>query len=103
MSRIHDEMLNAIRDVESANRALKAVIAAPGVSLSSQRAKDARKKLKEAKAAHKEVQARFDAYIAEEKRKTDAWVKSVDASIAKAKASRKGGRSKKGTRRTRRR
>lgn len=96
------DIINAIRDVEAADRALKAVIAAPGVSLSSQRAKDARKKLKEAKARHKEVKAKFDAYIAEEKRQTDAWIKNVDESLAKAKKAKtkKGGR--RGSRRTRR-
>ena len=98
-------MINAIRDVEDANRALKAVIAAPGVSLSSERAKAARKKLKEAKARHKEVKAKFDAYIAEERRINDAWMKNVDESLAKAKkaktAKKKGGR--RSARRTRRR
>lgn len=96
------DIINAIRDVEAADRALKAVIAAPGVSLSSQWAKDARKKLKEAKARHKEVKAKFDAYIAEEKRQTDAWIKNVDESLAKAKKAKtkKGGR--RGSRRTRR-
>lgn len=98
-------MINAIRDLGDAQRALRAVIAAPGVSLSSQRAKDARKKVKEAKAAHKEIKAKFDAEVAEGRRQLDADIKRLDEVLGKAKKAKtaKGGRPKKGTRRTRRR
>jgi hypothetical protein len=100
-------LLDASTELWDAERELRAIIAAPGVSLSSQRAKDARKKVKEAKAAYKAARAAHD----EEKRKSDASFKllseSVDRALAaqkkKGKTAKKGGRSKKGTRRTRRR
>jgi thymidylate synthase len=101
----YDKLLNAIRDVERADREMKAVIYAPGVSLSSERAKAARKTLREAKAAHKEAKKEFDVYIAEEKKKTDAYIKVLDESLGKAKKATKTAKAKKGgrSRKTRRR
>lgn len=102
MSNAPQKLIDAIRDLEQADREMKAVFSAPAVSLSSERAKAARKKLREAKAAHKEAKKEFDAYNAAEKKKLDAYIKMLDESLAKGKKSRKGGR-KTRSRRTRRR
>jgi cbb3-type cytochrome oxidase cytochrome c subunit len=103
MSNAPQKLIDAIRDVEQADREMKAVIYAPGVSLSSERAKAARKKLKEAKAAQKEAKKEFDAYNAAEKKKLDSYIKMLDESLAKGKKAAKTAKAKKGGRRTRRR
>jgi hypothetical protein len=87
MPDLYDKLTAARYDMETADRAMKAVIAAPGVSLQSERAKTARKKLKESKAAFKEAKKAFDAHIAEENKKTAEYLKRLDESLGKAKKS----------------
>lgn len=79
------DLLEATLDLQDAERQLRAVIAAPGVSLSSDRAKAARKKVKEAKAAYKAARAAHDA----EKKKSDASFKLLSESVDRALAAQK--------------
>lgn len=88
----YDKLTAARYEMDLAERAVKAVIAAPGVSLKSERAKAARKKLKEATAAFKEAKKAFDADVAEENKKAAEYLKRLDESLGTRK---KGGKTKK--------